>query len=36
MTAAPLVLTCGDPAGIGPELAVKARPSYTNYSAMNR
>ena len=25
MTAAPLVLTCGDPAGIGPELAVKAR-----------
>jgi 4-hydroxythreonine-4-phosphate dehydrogenase len=25
MTTAPLVLTCGDPAGIGPEIAVKAR-----------
>ena len=25
MTAAPLVLTCGDPAGIGPEIAVSAR-----------
>ena len=25
MSAAPLVLTCGDPAGIGPEIAVKAR-----------
>ncbi len=25
MTPAPLVLTCGDPSGIGPEIAVKAR-----------
>ena len=24
MTRTPIVLTCGDPAGIGPELAVKA------------
>ena len=25
MSAPPLVLTCGDPSGIGPEIAVKAR-----------